>query len=960
MRASLALALLAAAVAAQAPTDAAPAPQAPAPKVLVIRARSVCVSPSTVRADAALVIENGMLTAIDTTGKKDWPADAEVLDFPDATVTAGLVLAMWRPPGAGDDPVDAITPGAIGADVLDPFEPQPRLSRGGVTAACVTSGADRLVTGQGSAVRIGADPDHYLLRRSACVRVNVGEGPRRTPDLFKPPVLPGPDDPLPRAVPQGPKTRAGAIAELRALLSRASAIKANTAWRPREGEVDLRPFVRVLNGELPLRVAADREADVARAIELAREFKVRLVIEGGNEAWRLAGELKAIDAAVILRVASVPAIGTSPSAPVFRAAGEGSPAAAAALKAAGVTVALVPPTDAEAHNLAYHAGRALGPEFAWTDVLAAITLNAARVTGIDADVGTITTGRRADLVVWPSDPFEASTHPLLVIAGGRVTHRVKIRDDLVALTVKRVHTCAGDAIDRATVLVEKGKIRAVGQRVTIPADARRITDPEAVIVPGFVDAGGQVGIRGYQVTGEDAVELLPPVGPLGMDQSLAKLFDPDLPAVAAAASAGVTTVALTPGGGRLPSGVIAVVKTAGPPKERVAKAVGGVLFDASASPPSEATRKQLDSMLEAGKKYADSFTEHEKALAEWKKGVKTAQKPREKIEAAKGQKPRDAITGTWTGNVTLAQIPRPLPITIKMKLDGTTVTGSFSMSMGGRRQPREIEFTGTFSDGKLQISAEAEGRRFEVNATVGRDVLNGTISMGQMGEAQIEATRTEGGSAAAGSDSRPAEEKKDDAKKDEADDGRPKPPKAQPAMEPYRELFADRASAFVACPSEALAEIVLDVFRTKYELRTVIITTQEIQTLAPKLAAAGVALAPTAASIREEEGVLINPAAIATQQKIPVLFRTGWDGDPRGLYLVAEGAVRHGVDPEDALRMITRQPARFLGLLDRLGSIERGKDADLLILSGEPFAPGTRVERVMVNGRFLDEAKENP
>jgi hypothetical protein len=295
-----------------------------------------------------------------------------------------------------------------------------------------------------------------------------------------------------------------------------------------------------------------------------------------------------------------------------------------------------------------------------------------------------------------------------------------------------------------------------------------------------------------------------------------------------------------------------------------------------------------------------------------------------------------------------------------MKLEGSVVTGTFAMQGGRRGGARESEFSGTFADNTLHVTTDAEGQRFELTATVGRDVLNGTIKLGQMGEAQVEATRTEGGGSGGGGDSRPSDDKKDDGKKDEADDGRPKPPKTQPGMEPNRELFADRASAFVACPSEALGEIVVDVFRTKYELRTVIITTQEIQTLAPKLAAAGVAIAPTGGSIREEEGVLINPAAIATQQKIPVMFRSGWDGDPRSLYLIAEAAVREGVDPEDALRMITRQPARFLGLLDRLGSIERGKDADLLILSGEPFAPGTRVKRVMVNGRFLDEEKEKP
>ena len=584
-----------------------------------------------------------MITSIESSKKQDWPEGAEVLEFPQGTVTAGLVLALYRPAASNADPGDAVTPGAIGADVLDPFEPQPKLVRGGVTVAGIAAGADRLVSGQGSAVRIGAPPDLFVLKRSCCLRANIGEGPRKTPDLFRPPVLPGPDDPLLPATPQEPKTRAGAIAELRSLLERARKVAGEAASRPREGEDDLRPFVRVLNAGLPLHVAADRYADVARAIELARDFRLKLVIEGGNEAWKLAKELKAIDAAVILRVAPLPAVGTSAQAPYFRAAGEGNPDAASVLKAAGVTVALIPPVDSEAGNLAYHATRMMGPDFGWTDALAAITLNAAKILGVDADVGTLVTGRRADLLVWPGEGFEISSRPVLVIAGGRVAQRVKPRDDLIAITVKRVHTCAGDALDGATVLVEGGKIRAVGQHVTIPYDARRIVEKDAVIVPGFIDGGGQVGIRGYQVTGEEVIEATAPIGPLGMEQAIAKFFDPDMPAVAAAANAGVTAVALTPGGGRMTCGSLAVVKTSGPSKDRVVRAVGGVLFDLGGQPPNEATRKSIDSMLEAGKKYADSFTEYEKALADWKKGQKAGPQAREKIEGAKGAKPRDPV-----------------------------------------------------------------------------------------------------------------------------------------------------------------------------------------------------------------------------------------------------------------------------------------------------------------------------
>ena len=91
-----------------------------------------------------------------------------------------------------------------------------------------------------------------------------------------------------------------------------------------------------------------------------------------------------------------------------------------------------------------------------------------------------------------------------------------------------------------------------------------------------------------------------PVGAIGLEQSLTKAFDGELPSVLATANSGVTAVGLSPGGGRMASGVISVVKTFGPAKERVARPVGGVLFDLTGSPASDATRKQIDSMLDTG------------------------------------------------------------------------------------------------------------------------------------------------------------------------------------------------------------------------------------------------------------------------------------------------------------------------------------------------------------------------
>ena len=68
---------------------------------------------------------------------------------------------------------------------------------------------------------------------------------------------------------------------------------------------------------------------------------------------------------------------------------------------------------------------------------------------------------------------------------------------------------------------------------------------------------------------------------------------------------------------------------------------------------------------------------------------------------------------------------------------------------------------------------------------------------------------------------------------------------------------------------------------------------------------------------------------------------------------VALFAARHGMSRDLALRAITLTPAEILGVADRVGSIEAGKDADLLVLSGDPLASTTRIERVMINGKTV-------
>jgi imidazolonepropionase-like amidohydrolase len=67
----------------------------------------------------------------------------------------------------------------------------------------------------------------------------------------------------------------------------------------------------------------------------------------------------------------------------------------------------------------------------------------------------------------------------------------------------------------------------------------------------------------------------------------------------------------------------------------------------------------------------------------------------------------------------------------------------------------------------------------------------------------------------------------------------------------------------------------------------------------------------------------------------------------------AAAAMRFGVKEEDLLKMLTINPATILGLQDRLGSIEPGKDADLVVWSGHPFDMKSVVEKVYIEGELV-------
>jgi imidazolonepropionase-like amidohydrolase len=98
----------------------------------------------------------------------------------------------------------------------------------------------------------------------------------------------------------------------------------------------------------------------------------------------------------------------------------------------------------------------------------------------------------------------------------------------------------------------------------------------------------------------------------------------------------------------------------------------------------------------------------------------------------------------------------------------------------------------------------------------------------------------------------------------------------------------------------------------------------------------------------------IEAPGILSREGIPVAIMTDHPCVPiQHLLLSASVAVREGMDEEDALKAITINAAKAAGIDERVGSLEPGKDADIVIFSGYPFDYKTKVDVTIINGKAV-------
>ena len=269
----------------------------------------------------------------------------------------------------------------------------------GITTIHTGHGPGALISGQTMIAKTrGDEVDEAVIVPEAMIAATLGEGGLA-------------------AQGKSPGTRAKAIALLRAELLKAkdyASKQAGPADKRPSRDLHLEALARVTNREVPLLVTAHRVPDLLAALRVASEFGIKIVLDGASESYLVLEKIKA---------ANVPVILHPTMARAAEETGNLSMETASVLKKAGIPFAIesgyesyVPKTRVVLWEAALAAARGLTQDQA----LAAVTIDAARLLGVDKRVGSLEAGKDGDVAIFDGDPFEYTSHVVGVVIDGHI------------------------------------------------------------------------------------------------------------------------------------------------------------------------------------------------------------------------------------------------------------------------------------------------------------------------------------------------------------------------------------------------------------------------------------------------------------------------------------------------------------------------------------------------------------
>jgi imidazolonepropionase-like amidohydrolase len=191
------------------------------------------------------------------------------------------------------------------------------------------------------------------------------------------------------------------------------------------------------------------------------------------------------------------------------------------------------------------------------------------------------------------------------------------------------------------------------------------------------------------------------------------------------------------------------------------------------------------------------------------------------------------------------------------------------------------------------------------------------------------------------------------------EDKKPRPPKFDEDRAAFGDASYGLLPLYVLAEGGAEIHGVLQATAEYDRLRLVLVGGSAALPFADDLARRGIAVllwpAPLSArTVGDRAGADLSLAAQLSAKGVEVLFGSGGQADATcDLPLFVALAVGHGFDREDAFEALTLGAARALDVGDRVGSVEVGKDAELLVLDGEPLAGTTSVRWVISAGQVV-------
>jgi imidazolonepropionase-like amidohydrolase len=377
--------------------------------------------------DGTLVIRDGKIAAVGA--GVEVPAGAQVIDAKGLQVYPGLfdpITQMGlREIGAVSATVDSSETGSFNPDVVAATAVSPSSEHIPVTrAAGITevlavpgsggfdSGGSRgVLGGQASAIHLGGWViEEMLLKKSAAMVLNW---PRIETRSFDFETFTRKEKPYTEAKQEYEKQ----VNELTEWLERArhySQVMEKSSAAKYDRDLKLEALVPVIRGELPLLIFADRARDIRNAVEFCDKHNLRMILAGGDEAYKVKDLLRSKSIPVILRpTLTLPEDEDDPYDRLLSQPAE--------LAAADVKFAFGSFDNSFARRLGQNAANAVAYGLPYDEALRAVTVNPAQILGLGNQIGTLETGKIANIIVTNGDPLEITTDVRYLFIRGQLT-----------------------------------------------------------------------------------------------------------------------------------------------------------------------------------------------------------------------------------------------------------------------------------------------------------------------------------------------------------------------------------------------------------------------------------------------------------------------------------------------------------------------------------------------------------